>query len=114
AAVVAAVVVVMVAGFLFMDQSEQLNHSLDVLLREHLKLASPRVTQTALTGRKEIDASGYWSVVVDEELSKFAIALRDAGFGQSYDDDERYFRSEMQDELNIGNLGTIHLRQTLR
>lgn len=91
-----------------MDRSEQLNRSLEVLLREHLKLAAPRVTQTALTGRKDTDPSGYWSVVVDEEPSKFAIALRDAGFGQSYDDDERYFRSLLQRELNGGDLARYH------
>ena len=108
-AVFAAAVVVFVAGFLFDDRSVELNHSLEVLLREHLKLASPRVTQTALTGRKDTDSSGYWSVVVDEEPSKFAIALRDAGFQQSsYDDDERYFRSLLQRELNGGDLTAYH------
>ena len=59
-------------------------------------------------GRKEIDASGYWSVVVDEEPRKFAVALRDAGCGQSYDDDERHFRSLLQRELNGRDLTRYH------
>jgi hypothetical protein len=103
-----ALVALFAAGFLFEDRSVQLNHSLEVVLREHLKLASARVTQTALTGRKEIDAGGYWSVVIDEEPRKFAVALRDAGFGQSDDDDERYFRSLLQRELNGGDLTRYH------
>ena len=107
-ALFAAAVVVIVAGFLFADRSVELNHSLEVLLHEHLKLASARVTQTALTDRRETDAGGYWSVDVDEEPRKFAVALRDAGFGQSYDDDERYFRSLLQRELNSGDLARYH------
>jgi hypothetical protein len=105
-ALFAATIIVFVAGVLFEDRSVQLNHSLEVVLREHLKLSSARVTQTALTGRKEIDASAYWSVVIDEEPRKFAVALREAGFGQSNDDDERYFRSLLQRELDGGDLTT--------
>jgi hypothetical protein len=108
AAAVVVLVAVVVAGFLLHDRSAELNRSLEVLLREHLKLASPRVTQTALTGRKNTDPSGYWSVVVDEEPSKFAIALRDAGFQQSDDDDDRFFRSLLQRELKGGDLTAYH------
>ncbi len=107
-ALFAAAVVVFVAGILFEDRSAQLNRSLEVLLREHLKLVSARVTQAALAGRKEIDASGYWSVVIDEEPRNFAVDLRDAGFGRSNDSDERHFRSLLQRELNAGDLGKYH------
>jgi hypothetical protein len=101
-----ALVSLFVAGVGF-TRSAQLNHSLEVLLRERLNLASARITQSALAPW-ETDTNGFWAVVVDEMPSKIAIALRDAGFGQSDDFDEPYFRSLLRNELNGGDLTAHH------
>jgi hypothetical protein len=94
----------MIAGFLLRDESAELTRSLEVVLHERLHFEEAHITQAALSGRRETDADGYWSVDVRGSAEEIIQALQRAGFGESDQTDTEYFKSVVRDELNTEDI----------
>lgn len=101
-----AVLATIISGFLLRDESAELTRSLQVVLHERLHLEEVHITQAALSGRRETDAGGYWSVDVGGSVEQVIQALQRAGFGESGQTDTEYFKSVVHDELNTEDIAS--------
>jgi hypothetical protein len=91
------VMALLIVGFVTKDRSAELKKSIATLLEGQLKLQHASIDQEKLPGWKETDPSGFWIVSVGDKSMLLDGALTNSGFRRSDEDDDRYFRSSIQE-----------------